>query len=398
MTNDSEEWTSLPLSSLVKPGRPITYGVVQTGTPVEGGVPCVRVVDLTGDHLNPDEMIRTSPEISNQYSRTILEADDLMIALRGDIGCVAKVTPELIGANLTRGVALISPNSEVILPDYLLQALRSKLVRDELALRVNGSALKEIPIGELRKVPIPLPPLSAQCYVAEILAAWDRAIDLTTQLIAAKQQRKRGLMQDLLSGSRRLPTFKASHWTKRRLGDLFLERRETHRGDLPLLSITNKEGVIPRESVERRDTSNEDKSLYLRICPGDIGYNTMRMWQGVSAVSDLEGIVSPAYTICIPREGVDAHFMGYLFKLPSMIHRFQRFSQGLVDDTLSLKFDTFSKIEVIVPPIDAQWAIEEVLAACDHELDLLGQKVRLLKQQKQGLMQQLLTEKVQVPA
>jgi len=150
--------------------------------------------------------------------------------------------------------------------------------------------------------------------------------------------------------------------------------------------------------LERRDTSTEDKSTYLRICKGDIGYNTMRMWQGVSALSSMEGIVSPAYTVCTPLECVDARFMGYLFKFPPMIHLFYRYSQGLVDDTLSLKFDAFSKIEVTIPSLDEQKRIAEILDACDHELTLLNRKLTLLKKQEQGLMQQLLTGKVRVNA
>ena len=88
--------------------------------------------------------------------------------------------------------------------------------------------------------------------------------------------------------------------------------------------------------------------------------------------------------------------MGYLFKSLPMIHLFFRYSQGLVDDTLSLKFDPFAKIKVTIPPLDEQKRITEVLEACDNELALLDQKLTLLKQQKRGLMQQLLTGKVRV--
>jgi len=260
----------------------------------------------------------------------------------------------------------------------------------------QGAGRYKLTKAALEKLPILLPTPPEQHCIAAILSTYNHAIDLTTQLIAAKQQRKRGLMQQLLTGKRRFSEFTHSTWTQKRLGDLFLERRETGRSDLPLLSITSKDGIVPRDSVERRDTSTEDKSKYLRICKGDIGYNTMRMWQGVSAVSSMEGIVSPAYTICIPSEHVNKHFIGHLFKYPQMIHLFSRYSQGLVDDTLSLKFDAFSKIEVIIPPVDEQKRIAEVLDACDQELALLNRKLELLKKQKQGLMQQLLTGKVRV--
>jgi len=172
---------------------------------------------------------------------------------------------------------------------------------------------------------------------------------------------------------------------------LFKERKETKRGDLPLLSITNGEGVIPREDTNRKDTSNEDKSKYLRICPGDIGYNTMRMWQGVSALSSLEGIVSPAYTICIPGEKLCPLFVAYLFKVPFMVHKFYRYSQGLTSDTWNLKFHHFSEVKMPLPSIDEQEQIAETLSSARREIDLLKHLADKYKTQKRGLMQKMLT-------
>jgi type I restriction enzyme, S subunit len=256
--------------------------------------------------------------------------------------------------------------------------------------RLDTELLKDFVIG------YPVCP-DEQERIIRVLSTWDHIINLTSQLIAAKQQRKYGLMQQLLLGKRRFSEFASENWVEKQLGDLFQERCETGRSDLPLLSITSKEGIIPREAVDRRDTSNEDKSKYLRICKGDIGYNTMRMWQGVSAMASLEGIVSPAYTICVPRAGTDARFMSHLFKFPPMIHLFHRYSQGLVDDTLSLKFDVFARIAVTVPSSEEeQKHIADALDACDQELALLNNKLSLLRKQKQGLMQQLLTGRIRV--
>ena len=162
-----------------------------------------------------------------------------------------------------------------------------------------------------------------------------------------------------------------------------------------MLSITSGEGVIPR-SGERKDTSSEDKSKYLRICPGDIGYNTMRMWQGVSALSSLEGIVSPAYTICTPKKGIDGEFMAYLFKLPRVINLFYRYSQGLTSDTWNLKYKHFKQIKVTVPEVDEQKSIARILKFCDEEIDLLKKQAEGYRKQKRGLMQKLLTGKWRV--
>lgn len=164
---------------------------------------------------------------------------------------------------------------------------------------------------------------------------------------------------------------------------MFSERKETNCEKLQLLAITGTQGVIPRSELDLKDNSSEDKSKYLKIRIGDIGYNTMRMWQGVSAYSDYEGIVSPAYTILKPVADIDAKYFSYLFKLPETVFLFYRFSQGLVDDTRNLKYENFKKITVRYPSDRReQTAIAKVLSTADREIDLLRQDIDQEKQKK----------------
>jgi type I restriction enzyme S subunit len=242
----------------------------------------------------------------------------------------------------------------------------------------------------LGDVTIFLPPLVEQEKIVAFLNSWDTAIEKAERLIATKDNFKTGLMQRLLTGKHRLKDF-SNTWTTFHLGDLFSERNERGNDHLPLLSITREEGVVSRNELDRKDTSSEDKSSYLRICPGDIGYNTMRMWQGVSALSQLEGIVSPAYTICISKKRVHGQFIAYLFKLPQVINLFYRYSQGLTSDTWNLKFHHFAEIKVRIPSFEEQAAIAAVLETADAELKILRHQKSALERQKRGLMQKLLT-------
>ncbi len=189
---------------------------------------------------------------------------------------------------------------------------------------------------DLSLIPVLLPALPEQKKIAEILSARDRAIEQMGKLINAKTELKKALMKQLFTGKRQFKDVKVKKWKKYHLGELFKERVEINCYKLQLLSITSNQGVIKRSVLNKKDTSAKDKSKYKRIVPGDIGYNTMRMWQGVSALSELEGIISPAYTICIPQSEVNGEFAKYLFKFKPMIHKFYRFSQGLVDDTRNL--------------------------------------------------------------
>ena len=241
-----------------------------------------------------------------------------------------------------------------------------------------------------------LPPIAEQRKISAILTAQDKVIALKEKRLAEKHRQKKYLMQQLLTGKKRLPGFNGA-WKAERLGKLFLERKETNCEGLQMLAITGTQGIIPRKELDLKDNSSEDKTKYLRVRVGDIGYNTMRMWQGVSAYSDYEGIVSPAYTILKPSSSINAKYFAYLFKTPEIIFLFYRFSQGLVDDTRNLKYENFKKIEVIYPPqVEEQTAIAEVLSAADRELDLLRQDVEQERQKQKALVQLLLTGIVRV--
>lgn len=389
------DWEVRELGKLVDEKRPISYGIVQTGESVEGGIPCIRVTDIIDGKIEKSSLITTSEKISNGYRRTLLRKGDLVMALRGKIGQIAKIDGDLVGANLTRGVALIALK-ENYYSDFILQQISSDRTLKIFEKNLNGSALQELSIGVVRKIPITIPKsLSEQKAIAQVLSTADAAVHTTEKIIAQKELRKKWLMQQLLTGKKRLKGF-GGEWKEMHLGEMFSVRNETKYFDLPLLSI-GQNGVYPQDESIKKDTSNEDKSKYKRICPGDIGYNTMRMWQGRSALSDLEGIVSPAYTVVTPRKNTDSVFFSYLFKMPKMTNLFWRNSQGLVDDTLNCKFKDFSIVKVVLPQTkEEQTAIAHVLQAADKEINLLKAKAEKLREQKMGMMQQLLTGKVRL--
>ena len=259
----------------------------------------------------------------------------------------------------------------------------------------ESTGVPQLTAPQIANIQVLFPPLGEQRKIAEVLGVWDEAIEKQARLIEKLALRKRALMQRLLSAKLRLPGF-SEPWKIHKLQELFTERNETNRTDLPLLSITGDRGVILQTESEKRDTSNDDKSKYKRIAKGDIGYNTMRMWQGRSALSGLEGIVSPAYTIVVPNTDVDGYYMSVLFKQPRLIYDFWTHSQGLVGDTLNCKYRDFGQVHICCPPLAEQKAITEVLTAADREIELAKEKLERLRRQKRGLMQQLLSGKKRV--
>lgn len=297
--------------------------------------------------------------------------------------------------------SVFSLKSEQLNSDFLKLYLRSTFWHKYMCSIANYGVRSDrmnVSNEDLLNLTLPAPVLREQQKIAEILTTQDNVIDLKEKRIAQKQRQKKYLMQQLLTGKKRLKGF-SGEWITQELSAMFSERIEKNCRDLQLLAITGTKGVVPRTELDLKDNSSEDKSKYLRICAGDIGYNTMRMWQGVSAYSNYEGIVSPAYTILKPKNSVDAKYFAYLFKLPEIVFFFYRFSQGLVDDTRNLKYSNFKKIRVDFPrDVNEQSAIAKVLSTADNEIALLQKDLEQEKLKKKALMQLLLTGIVRVSA
>lgn len=251
-----------------------------------------------------------------------------------------------------------------------------------------------------------IPSLAEQRRIAACLSALDEMLAATNEKLEQMKAYKKGLMQQLFVDSTgggkslkinylqipklRFPAFyQEKEWEEKKLGECFSERTERNYNDLPLLSLTESDGIVLQEETNRKNNSNADKSKYLRVCVGDIAYNTMRMWQGRCAIVNIEGIVSPAYTICKPKQEMDSLFFYYYFKTNDAIEKFHRNSQGLVNDTLNLKYESFEKIKMFVPSLSEQHKIASCLSAMDETINAYTEKVGLLGQFKKGLMQQM---------
>ncbi|MDE0578377.1 MAG: restriction endonuclease subunit S [bacterium] len=185
-----------------------------------------------------------------------------------------------------------------------------------------------------------------------------------------------------------------SEWMTVSYGDVtsnIRTRAQANADSEQLLSVTAANGVIGQSHSGRRDISAADKSNYLVVEPGDVVYNTMRMWQGVSGFSEMRGIVSPAYTVLRPSErALDGRFLAHLMKLPSNIRKYRSYSQGLVSDTWNLKFGVLSDLELKIPPLGEQRRIAEVLDTIEATIRASVRVIAKLRLQLRGATNDLL--------
>lgn len=182
-------------------------------------------------------------------------------------------------------------------------------------------------------------------------------------------------------------------WKHIKFGQAFETSREKGNPSLPTLSVTLTDGLVARDSLDRKMETNLEPDEHLLVRRDDIAYNMMRMWQGASGLATHDAVVSPAYVVLRARKNIDPLFASYLFKLPRTIHNFWAYSYGITDDRLRLYFKDFGAISVNLPPIAEQRKIAEILSTWDRAIAVQERFVANAQAQKKSLMQNLLTGK-----
>ena len=191
-------WKKYALDQLVNPERGIPYGIVQTGSAVEKGIPTVRCGDVRKLYIDTSSLKLVSAEIEQDYKRTRLKGGEVLLAIRGSVGNVGVAPEGLRGCNISREVAMI-PTLPSVLPFYLACLLQSPLGQRLLVGKVRGVAQKGINLADVRRLPVALPPYEEQ---TEIVRRVERLFAFADQLearVEAAQARIDRLTQSILA-------------------------------------------------------------------------------------------------------------------------------------------------------------------------------------------------------
>lgn len=235
-----------------------------------------------------------------------------------------------------------------------------------------------------------LPPIEEQRKIAAILTTQDKVIELKGKRLAEKQRQKKYLMQQLLTGKKRLPGFYGA-WSFPKAKELFQSVSDKdHNGDLAVLSSTQDRGIVPRNEVDI-DIKYDACSLvnYKKVSKGNFVIS-LRSFQGGIEYSTYTGLVSPAYTVLSSRKEISDGYYKQFFKSTDYINRLNVAVYGIRDGK-QISYEDFGRLRIPYPPIKEQDAIAEVLSTADHEINLLQQDIEQEKQKKKALMQLLLT-------
>lgn len=158
-------WEMKPLMRLVPPQRPINYGVLMPGPTVAKGIPLIEAGDIMAGPIRPDELRRTTTAIEAPFARSRLNPGDVVVAIRGSVGAAMVIPAGLTNANVTRDAARVSPLADTH-SEFLAYVLGSDAMRSHFVAKSLGAAVQGINISDLKRAPIPVPPLSEQAAIA----------------------------------------------------------------------------------------------------------------------------------------------------------------------------------------------------------------------------------------
>ncbi|MEK6259034.1 MAG: restriction endonuclease subunit S [Planctomycetota bacterium] len=388
-----KNWKRLSLGGLCdRIGVGLAMGITQHYS--DSGTMLLRNQNIRPDRFDDREILYLSESFSSTQANKKLRPNDVITVRTGaKIGDTC-VVPAKYAGSLTFTTLIASPKSEALCSEYLSFYVNSHFGRAEVNRLMAGGGKGNLNSGELKKFQLLIPPYPEQVKIATILSTWDLAIELTEKLIAAKQKRKQAFMQQLLSGKVRFAGF-TEKWKSIKAGEIFKPVSDKSHPDERVLSVTQDMGVVYRDEMERKIGMNMDTTgSYKLVEPGDFVIS-LRSFQGGLEMSRVRGIVSPAYHVIRPVIEIDFDFFRHFFKSYEFVGRLAVAVIGIRDGK-QINYEDFGFLKFRFPPIEEQRAISGVLSAAERELGVLHEKVSVLKRQKNGLMQQLLTGKVRV--
>lgn len=265
----------------------------------------------------------------------------------------------------------------------------------------QGGTMFHITKGDMEKRKSNIPPLSEQKAIAQVLRKADAAIHTTEKLIAQKELRKKWLMQQLLTGKKRLKGFEDTKWKIQPLENFIKSIvREVPKPSVPYLGIgLRSHGKGTFLKYDEQPEKNSMDNFYV-VRPNDLIVNITFAWEQAIAIvrpEDDGALAShrfPTYTF-IEDQGHPDFFRFYILQ-PRMKFMLQMISPGGAGRNRVMSKSDFIKLEFPLPDYKEQIAIAQVLQVANKEISLLKAKAEKLREQKKGLMQVLLTGKVRL--
>src|SRR5690554_6073490 len=331
-------------------------------------------------------------------STTVYPEDVLLNITGASIGRSCVVPKSIIEANVNQHVCIIRLKKDI--NNIFIQSYLSSFKGQKEILRSqtggNREGINHKSVGDLD---IPIPPLPEQTAIADCLSTWDKGIEKLSALIAAKKEQKKGLMQQLLTGKKRLDGF-TEEWKEIKLKKTAMLLRGKGLSEGAVIQNGKNKCILYGELYTKYNEiiskiySRTDSTDGLPSKKYDILIPSSTTTSGIDLITAscvLENNVLLGGDLIVMRPDlnkINAKFFVYLFS--NSLHKLiLRYTQGVT--IIHLYGKDLKEVKLNLPSIEEQATIAEVLITADKEIELLEQKLETFKTQKKGLMQVLLT-------
>ena len=341
---------------------------------------------------------------------TLAPAGSVAISTRAPIGHLGILAE---AGCVNQGCRLLAPSA--VQPEYLHYALAT--CRENLAVLGQGSTFTELSGTQLSDFRLPLPPLREQQAIVRYLDYVDRRIRryvaAKRKLIALLEEEKQAIVNRAvtrgLDPNVRLKPSGAEwlgevpeHWAIVRLSSASRPKSIANQQHRELLSVYLNLGVVRFSDIDERRTNptSQDLSHYQAVDPSDLVLNNQQAWRGSVGVSNLEGIVSPAYLVLELSRQFDPKFADLLFRDKSMVAQYLICSKGVGTIQRNLYWPHLKGVLTLVPPLVEQSAIVDHLGEATTDIDAAivraRRQVELVLEYRTRLIADVVTGKLAV--
>lgn len=368
-------------------------------TPKEYQFEYISLSDVDSNVIKIETSTQVFESAPSRARRIVNKGDILMSTVRPNLQGFSLIRNEVKDLIASTGFAVISTtkcNNE-----FLYQYLFSSSISKQFYQLLVGSNYPAINSSDVKRLKLPLPPLPEQIRIAEVLGTWDKAITNLQATITQKELRNKWLMQQLLTGKKRLKGF-GGEWKEIRMKDVFKRIDKVNDGDdkHSVMTISAKKGLVSQEDKFDRVIAGDSLKKYTLLNKNDFAYNkgNSKTYQMgcIYQLEEIESALVPFVYICFsPTEKIYSAFYKHWFLAHGLDRQLNRIitSGARGDGLLNVNSDDFFKLKIPYPTIEEQTAIANVLQTASNEVQLLQKQLDKLREQKKGLMQVLLTGK-----
>ncbi|MDM1340580.1 restriction endonuclease subunit S [Acinetobacter pseudolwoffii] len=187
------------------------------------------------------------------------------------------------------------------------------------------------------------------------------------------------------------------HWQQKPIWSLFSRIKRVNHPNEPLLSVYRDYGVILKDSRDdNHNRASEDLTPYQLVRPNDLVINKMKAWQGSIAISEYQGIVSPAYYVYEPKQPYCSKYIHFLIRSTYFIQSYKNFSKGIRVNQWDLEHDAFTHIDLLLPPLSEQNKIVSFLdtetSRIDHLIAKQEKLINLLEEHRKSVISHAVTK------